>query len=178
MNALNQTPKPKAGAPIKLNYQAKSPELAALLVGHWFTDLPNFSAFLFHEIPDLNWAGFYFSDTTRLILGPFMGKPACTEIDFARGVCGASFTRQEPLIVADVHAYPGHIACDANSNSEMVLPVIQHERCVGVLDLDSPSLLRFSEEDLCGVQSWLDLLVLKTDLRALVATLEKQPPSR
>ena len=178
MNSLNQTPNSKTTAPVPFNYQAKSSELEALLVGHWLTDLPNFSAFLFQEIPDLNWAGFYLSDGHKLILGPFMGKPACTEINFSRGVCGASFSSRKPLLVADVHAFPGHIACDHNSNSEMVLPVIQLESCVGVLDLDSPKLGRFSEDDLKGVQGWLDLLILKTDLSALIATLEKRPPSR
>lgn len=124
-------------------------ELQALLTGHWLTDMANFSAFFFDQTRDINWIGFYLSDGRRLRLGPFAGKPACVEIAFDRGVCGAAFTRGEPLRVDDVHAFPGHITCDTRSRSEMVLPLHSLSgRRVGVLDIDSPSVGRFSQADL------------------------------
>lgn len=177
MTLLNPTHSQKTLAPTPPDFKAKSAELDALLTGHWFTDLANFSAFLFHELPDLNWAGFYLSDGHQLILGPFAGKPACTTIRFDRGVCGASFSKSEALLVDDVHEFPGHIACDAASNSEMVLPVIVENECVGVLDLDSPSRARFKNEDRDGVTLWLNVLLHRCDLRPLAQTLKARTSS-
>lgn len=133
-------------------------ELQAHLTGYWLTDLANFSSFLFHALPDLNWVGFYLNDGQKLRLGPFMGKPACTEIRIGHGVCGKSFQDQKALIVADVDAFPDHIRCDSASRSEMVIPFFIADKLVGVLDLDSPSLDRFKPEDLAVVQKCVDLL--------------------
>ncbi len=136
-------------------------ELEALLTGFWLTDLANFSAFFFHEIRDINWIGFYFSDGERLRLGPFAGKPACVEIAFTRGVCGAAFTDRKIMIVADVHEFPGHITCDAASNSELVIPFFVNGKLVGVLDVDSPLKKRFSSDDATLFRDALSLLAAK-----------------
>ena len=140
---------------------AKEAELEAYLTGNWLSDLANFSAFAFHQLPNLNWAGFYLSDGKKLFLGPFVGKPACTEIAFHRGVCGAAYSKQQTLLVPDVHEFPGHIACDGASRSEMVLPILAQGKCLGVLDLDSPSPGRFQESDRILVEGWLALLLAK-----------------
>lgn len=133
-------------------------ELSTLFVGHWLTDTANFAAFVFQNMPQLNWAGFYFDDSKLLRLGSFVGKPACTEIAYNRGVCGTSFSKRESIIVADVHAFPGHIACDAASNAELVVPLIIDGECYGVFDLDSPLKNRFSETDRVQIEEWLALL--------------------
>ena len=138
------------------DYELKLPELEAYLTGYWLTDLANFAAFVFHSVPDLNWAGFYLHDGTKLLLGPFVGRPACTEIRPGRGVCGTSFTSGKPLLVANVEEFPGHIVCDNASRSELVLPFTE-----GVLDLDSPSLARFTSEDEEGLSLWLAALLRK-----------------
>lgn len=140
------------------DYQDKLPELEAYLTGHWLTDFANFSAFVFHSLPKLNWAGFYLFDGEKLRLGPFVGKPACTEIRPGRGVCGTSFSRRTPLLVPDVDAFPGHIVCDNASRSELVLPLLVGSECLGVFDVDSPGLNRFREEDRDGLASWLAAL--------------------
>lgn len=140
------------------DYSAKQAELDAYLTGRWLTDLANFSAFVFHSLPDLNWAGFYLYDGSLLRLGPFVGKPACTEIRPGRGVCGTAFAQREALIVPDVHEFPGHITCDTASRSELVIPLAFG---AGVLDLDSPLPARFTEEDRVGLARWLELLPKK-----------------
>lgn len=140
-------------------------ELGAYLTGHWLTDFANFSAFVFDRIPDLNWAGFYLDDGKVLRLGPFVGKPACTEIRYDRGVCGAAFSRREALIVPDVHQFPGHIACDSASRSEMVLPILFRGEVWGVFDLDSPLLARFTEENQSVLERWLSELVSRVGPR-------------
>lgn len=122
-------------------------ELEALLMGFWLTDLANFSAFFFQHTKDINWLGFYLSDGKLLRLGPFAGKPACVEIAFNRGVCGAAFNQKKILIVDDVHQFPGHIACDSASQSELVLPLLIADQLVGVLDIDSPLKSRFSQKE-------------------------------
>lgn len=146
-------------------------EFQAHLTGHWLTDCANLSAFVMQKVPDLNWAGFYFDDGKKLILGPFVGNPACTEIAYTRGVCGAAFTKRETLIVPDVHEFPGHIACDSASRSEMVLPLMVGGECYGVFDIDSPSLNRFTEEDRKGIDLWLSLLTGKVP----VASWQRRP---
>ena len=123
------------------------PKMAASLVEgeeDAIADLANLSALLFDVVPDLNWAGFYFVKGEELVLGPFQGKPACVRIPMGKGVCGAAATAGEPLVVPDVHAFSGHIACDGASNSEMVVPLKKEGKVVAVLDLDSPLFDRFA----------------------------------
>ena len=122
-------------------------ELDAILTGFWLTDLANFSAHFYANVPDVNWIGFYLSDGERLRLGPFHGKVACTEIDFDRGVCGAAFSKREIMNVPDVHKFKGHIACDSASRSELVIPFEVNGDLCGVLDIDSPIENRFSEKE-------------------------------
>ncbi|MBU6298028.1 MAG: GAF domain-containing protein [Alphaproteobacteria bacterium] len=107
----------------------------------------NLSALIWQAVPDLNWAGFYLLKDGELVLGPFQGKPACVRIAMGKGVCGTAAARAETIIVSDVHAFAGHIACDTASNSELAVPLTKHGRVVGVLDLDSPSFGRFDQED-------------------------------
>jgi L-methionine (R)-S-oxide reductase len=112
-------------------------------------NLSNIAALIFHSWSDLNWAGFYLwnEEDQELVLGPFQGKPACIRIKAQRGVCGAAYTQQKTQRIADVHKFIDHIACDGDTNSELVIPLIHEGKCVGVLDLDSPKLNRFSQED-------------------------------
>jgi L-methionine (R)-S-oxide reductase len=112
----------------------------------------NFSALLYHALPDVNWVGFYFFDGTELVVGPFQGKPACVRIALGRGVCGTAAQSRETQRVADVHAFPGHIACDAASRSEVVVPLVLAGALLGVLDIDSPSPNRFDAEDQSGLE--------------------------
>lgn len=107
----------------------------------------NLSSLIYHTLPDLNWAGFYFLRGNELVLGPFQGMPACIRIALGRGVCGTAAAERRSILVADVHAFPGHIACDARSRSEVVLPLLDGERVIGVLDLDSPLVGRFTDAD-------------------------------
>jgi GAF domain-containing protein len=113
----------------------------------------NIAALLWHGLPDLNWAGFYFAKGSELVLGPFQGKPACVRIPAGKGVCGTAAATRQTLIVPDVHAFEGHIACDAASNSEIVVPLIRDGAVIGVLDLDSPSPARFDEADAAGLEA-------------------------
>jgi GAF domain-containing protein len=114
-------------------------------------NMANLSALLFQEMPDLNWSGFYILRDDVLVLGPFQGKPACVRIPVGKGVCGTAVATGEIQLVKDVHEFPGHIACDAASNSEIVLPVRQAGKIIAVLDIDSPSLARFDQTDLQGL---------------------------
>lgn len=110
-------------------------------------NLANASALLKHALPDTNWAGFYLFDGKELVLGPFQGLPACIRIPLSRGVCGTAAAERRTLVVGDVHAFPGHIACDAASNSEIVVPLLKNDRLLGVLDIDSPLKDRFDDEE-------------------------------
>ncbi len=121
-------------------------------VPHMTANLANASSLLFDRLPDINWAGFYLYDGDVLVLNAFQGKPACIEIPLSRGVCGAAASRRETLVVPDVHAFPGHIACDSASRSELVVPLIVSGELYGVLDIDSPSLDRFDENDRQGLE--------------------------
>jgi len=113
----------------------------------------NFSALLYHSLPDVNWLGFYFFDGRELVVGPFQGKPACVRIALERGVCGAAARTRTTMRVADVHEFPGHIACDSASRSELVVPLITRDgNLLGVLDIDSPLPGRFDEQDQLGVE--------------------------
>jgi L-methionine (R)-S-oxide reductase len=113
----------------------------------------NLSALLFHALPSLNWAGFYFFDGTELVVGPFQGLPACVRIPLSKGVCGAAATTRQTQRIDDVDAFPGHIACDAASRSELVVPLVRHGELVGVLDLDSPDPGRFDVQDQQGIET-------------------------
>jgi GAF domain-containing protein len=119
----------------------------------------NLSALIFHSLPDLNWAGFYFAKDDELVLGPFQGKPACVRIPMGQGVCGTAAARRAITIVPNVHEFPGHIACDSASNSEIVIPLIKDEKFLGVLDLDSPVPGRFDETDAEGLHRLASLLI-------------------
>lgn len=112
----------------------------------------NLTALIRELVPDLNWAGFYFMKGGELVLGPFQGKPACVRIAVGKGVCGAAVARRASVVVPDVHVFPGHITCDSASNSELVVPLIKNGAVHGVLDLDSPSLARFDEDDRAGFE--------------------------
>ncbi|MFJ9992705.1 GAF domain-containing protein [Pseudomonas putida] len=122
-----------------------------------------FSAFLYHQVEDLNWAGFYLNRNEELVLGPFQGQVACVRIAFGKGVCGAAAATLQTQRVEDVHAFPGHIACDSASNSELVIPLVKEGRLVGVLDLDSPSLARFSEADQRGLERLVSIFLALSD---------------
>ena len=122
-----------------------------------------FSAFLYHQVDDLNWAGFYLNRNEELVLGPFQGQVACVRIPFSKGVCGAAAATGQTQRVEDVHAFPGHIACDCASNSELVIPLVKAGRLIGVLDLDSPKLARFSEADQVGLERLAALFLELTD---------------
>ena len=128
---------------------------AALFAGerNAIANAANLSALLWHSLPDLNWAGFYLWSGKDLVLGPFQGKVACVRIDLARGVCGRAATERRTQIVADVHEFPGHIACDPASRSECVVPLTLGERLLGVLDLDSPKPGRFDAADAAGLEA-------------------------
>lgn len=112
----------------------------------------NLSALLFHALPDVNWVGFYFLKDGELVVGPFQGKPACVRIAMGKGVCGTSAAKRESLLVADVNQFPGHIFCDGDSRSEVVVPLVKDGALLGVLDIDSPKLARFDEEDRVGLE--------------------------
>jgi GAF domain-containing protein len=147
-------------------YRALAGELRALLADErdWLANLANSAALIFARLPDLNWTGFYLLRGEQLVLGPFQGKPACVRIDLAQGVCGAAARKRSTVLVPDVHEYPGHIACDDASRSEIVVPMIAaDERLLGVLDLDSPRLARFDGADVAGLQEVVRLLVEGSD---------------
>ena len=120
--------------------------------------LSNASAILYDAMPDLNWAGFYLINKGSLLLGPFQGKVACIRIALGKGVCGTAAGNDETLVVPNVHEFPGHIACDSASNSEIVVPIHKDGQVVGVLDIDSPNLNRFSEEDKLGLEKFVKAL--------------------
>jgi GAF domain-containing protein len=124
----------------------------------------NCSAILFHSLPDINWAGFYFLRGDDLVLGPFQGKPACVRIGPGRGVCGAAAAKRQTLVVANVHEFPGHIACDSASNSEIVVPLLSGNRLIGVLDIDSPLTGRFDDRDAAGLEPIVASLLAASDV--------------
>jgi GAF domain-containing protein len=125
----------------------------------------NAAALVFEQLPDLNWAGFYFLRGGELVVGPFQGRAACVRIPLGSGVCGTAAERRQTVIVADVHAFPGHIACDAASNSEIVVPLLSGERLIGVLDVDSPSPGRFGPADAALLEALAEKLVAACDWR-------------
>ncbi len=141
-----------------MDYAVLHRQLQSLLSGHKIADLANAAALLYHNLPQINWAGFYLLEGETLILGPFQGKVACIRIPLGKGVCGTSALRDETQRVPDVHAFPGHIACDNASASELVIPLHRDGRVVGVLDIDSPIVDRFSSEDQIGLEQFARLL--------------------
>lgn len=148
------------------NYEALQNQLRGLLEGetHWLANLANTAALLFQELKDINWVGFYLLEGEELILGPFQGKPACIRIPLGKGVCGTTAERRVSTVVSNVHEFPGHIACDPVSCSEVVVPMITAEgELLGVLDVDSPFLSRFTEEDAEGLGVIVDILVSSCD---------------
>ena len=142
------------------NYIALCAQLSALVhdVPHRVANLANASALLYSALDGINWAGFYLCEGDRLVLGPFQGKPACIEIPIGRGVCGTAAERKETVLVPDVHKFPGHIACDGASNSEIVIPLFSDGTLVGVLDIDSPFFDRFTEADKEGLERFAEIL--------------------
>lgn len=125
------------------------------------TALANAVAFIWASLDNINWAGFYLYDGEKLVLGPFMGKPACTVIPLNKGVCGAAATKRETVVVDDVHQFPGHIACDGASQSEIVVPLLDDDRLIGVLDIDAPIKSRFDSDTAKGVEQMVKVLELK-----------------
>ena len=146
---------------IEYDYPQNKTELYAIMkdqllaittdIPHPIANLSNISALLNQAIPDINWVGFYLMQDGKLVLGPFQGKVACVEIEVGKGVCGTAVEMDEVQLVPDVHAFPGHIACDGASRSEIVLPIHKDGQVVGVLDIDSPLLGRFTEDDKSGL---------------------------
>ena len=132
-----------------------------LLTGEtdWIANTANVAASIYHSLPALNWTGFYFLRGDELVLGPFQGKPACVRIPIGKGVCGTAAERRRTILVPDVHDFPGHIACDAASRSELVVPLLREGRLLGVLDLDSPIPNRFDEADQEGCEALVGILL-------------------
>jgi len=145
-------------------YDRLGAQVSALLAGErdLIANAANFSSLIFHSLPDLNWAGFYFEKNGELVLGPFQGRPACVRITVGQGVCGTAAAKCVTTIVPNVHEFPGHIACDSASNSEIVVPLMKDEKLIGVLDLDSPIPGRFDEVDAAGLNHLVSLLVETT----------------
>ena len=135
-------------------YRDLAAQLGSLIEGEpdRIANAANMAALVYHSLPDLNWAGFYFTQGNELVLGPFQGQPACVRIAWGNGVCGTAAARGASVLVPDVHEFPGHIACDPVSQSELVVPLIEDGRVTGVLDLDSPKCARFDAEDQAGCE--------------------------
>lgn len=152
--APKQTPKQKLYASLVV-------QLLSLLKGEHdlIANAANFSALLFNSLPNVNWAGFYFLHGDELVLGPFQGNPACVRIPMGTGVCGVAAQQCETIIVPNVHEFPGHIACDIASNSEIVVPLFDGERLLGVLDLDSQKIGRFDDQDAEGLNELVTVFV-------------------
>jgi GAF domain-containing protein len=143
-------------------YRDLLPQVRGLFEGERdaIANAANLASLIYHGLDDLNWAGFYFLKDDELVLGPFQGKPACIRIAMGKGVCGTAAANRKTVIVPDVGHFPGHIPCDSASRSEVVVPLTAGDRLIGVLDLDSPSLCRFDEEDAAGLEAlaklWID----------------------
>ncbi|CCU79845.1 hypothetical protein HSACCH_01650 [Halanaerobium saccharolyticum subsp. saccharolyticum DSM 6643] len=136
--------------------------------GDWLANLANSSALLFEFMSDINWAGYYIWKQDQLVLGPFQGKTACVRIDEDKGVCGTAYSQRKIMLVDDVHEFPGHIACDPNSKSEIVLPIIVGGEVIAVLDIDSPKKSRFDELDHEYLKEFVDILIDETDFLPLM----------
>ena len=161
-----QAPRPpgaKAELYAELHVQAR-----ALLEGERdaTANAANLASLVFHALPDLNWAGFYWMRGGELVLGPFQGKPACVRIALGKGVCGTAARDKRAIVVPDVETFPGHIACDSASRSEVVVPILKATEVLGVLDLDSPNLARFDAEDAAGLSELIQIYIEATELPA------------
>ena len=158
MHELQPMPADKRAA-----YADLARDLAGLLSGetNLIAAAANMSSLLYWSLPDLNWVGFYLldADSGDLLVGPFQGKPACVRIPLGKGVCGTAAARRETVLVPDVHAFPGHIACDSASNSEVVVPIVADGRLLGVLDLDSPVKRRFDADDARGLERLVEVFL-------------------
>ena len=166
---MQNTFEPTAGKTMdEAAYAAMNEALRSLIAGvpHLTANLANASALIYDTLCDLNWAGFYLLEGEKLVLGPFQGKVACIEIPVGRGVCGTAAARGETQLVRDVHEFPGHIACDCASNSEIVVPIRARGAVVAVLDIDSPLVGRFTEVDRAGLEE--TARVLEQELAALL----------
>jgi GAF domain-containing protein len=142
-------------------YDDLASQITGLLAGEndGIANLANAAAAIYHTLPDLNWAGFYLARGSELVLGPFQGRPACVRIPIGTGVCGTAAERRQSVLVPDVHEFPGHIACDSASRSELVVPLIRDDTLIGVLDLDSPALARFDARDQAGCEALVAVIV-------------------
>jgi GAF domain-containing protein len=147
-------------------YEELASQARALLQGERdrTANAANLASLIFHTLPDLNWAGFYWLKGRELVLGPFQGKPACVRIALGRGVCGTAARERHTILVPDVNAFPGHIACDSASASEVVVPIVKDRKVVGVLDVDSPKAARFQEIDARGLEEVVRIFLEATDL--------------
>ena len=146
-----------------MSYKELHSELSGLLENTiWISNLANTSALINAHMPRINWVGFYLVHGNELVLGPFQGQPACLKIPMGKGVCGTAAEKRETVVVPDVHQYPGHIACDSRSNSEIVVPVVSDGRLIGVLDVDSPDFNRFNQEDRAALETVVRELVSRT----------------
>ena len=164
MFALNAVP---AGSKTEL-YLELLEQARALLEGERdpIANAANLASLIFHALPDLNWVGFYRMSGGELVLGPFHGKPACVRIGLGKGVCGTAARDRRTIIVPNVDEFPGHIACDSASRSEIVVPIIHGAKVAGVLDLDSPKLARFDDGDACGLEAIVEAYIRASDLGA------------
>jgi len=159
------------GASLHPDYSLLTRQVASVLEGErdLVANASQFAALVYDTVADLNWAGFYLTCPSRdgaredLLVGPFQGKVACARIPFGRGVCGTAAAERRTVLVMDVHAFPGHIACDSASNSEIVIPLIKDGKVLGVFDIDSPSLNRFTEEDQRGLEAMVAAFLAATD---------------
>ena len=148
-------------------YANLAAQLRSLLEGErdLIANAANFASLVYHSLPDLNWAGWYFEKDGELVLGPFQGKPACVRIAIGKGVCGTAAQQRQTLLVDDVHDFPGHIACDSASNSEIVVPLVSGDELIGVLDLDSPTLRRFDDDDARGLNELVNIFLKSLEYR-------------
>jgi len=147
-------------------YARLAEQLRSLLAGEhdFIANAANFSALLFYSLADVSWVGFYLLKEGELVLGPFQGKPACVRIAIGKGVCGTAAQQRQTILVDNVHDFPGHIACDSASNSEIVVPLIAGEKLLGVLDLDSTRFARFDDEDARGLNELAEIFIAESNL--------------
>lgn len=145
-------------------YAELTAQLRSMIHGErdFIANLANASSLLFYSLTDVNWAGFYLLKDGELVVGPFQGRPACVRIALGKGVCGTAAQRRATIVVPNVHDFPGHIACDSASNSEIVAPIVRNGELLGVLDIDSPKLARFDEEDRAGLEQFVAALLAAT----------------
>ena len=157
---MKAMPSPMASSKPEL-YDALAKQLHALFEGEsdFLANAANMASLVYHTLPEVNWAGFYFFRDGQLVVGPFQGKPACTRLALGKGVCGTAAAQRSSVVVANVHDFPGHVACDSASASEIVVPIVADGRLIGVFDVDSPALGRFDSDDRVGLESAVRVFV-------------------